>query len=165
MKVTVVQDSRTGRDILQFDDVMITHKNFSGTAGPYNREGERNFSIIIDDAEIAQDLIEMGWKVKIKEPREEGDTPFMYMPIKVKFNGRGPVVYLISGPHRKKLDESQIGMIDNISIKHLDMDIRPYDWERPDGQRGRTSYLQAMYVEQEVDRFMQRFAEEEFPQE
>ena len=164
-KITVNRDTRSNKDILQFDDVSITYKNFSGVGGPYNREGDRSFSIIIPDEDTARDLLDMGWKVKIKEPREEGDMPFIHMPVKVKFNGRGPIIYLKSGPERRQLTEDEVGILDRISIKHIDLDVRPYDWDRPDGSNGRTTYLAAMYVEQEIDRFYQRFAEEEYPQE
>lgn len=163
--ITVSHDSKSNKDILQMDDVSITYKNFGGVGGMYNREGDRNFSIVIPDMETAQELIDMGWKVKIKEPREEGDSPFIHMPVKIKFNGRGPAVYLISGSNRMKLDEDNIGLLDKISIKHIDLDVRPYDWERPDGSSGRTSYLANMWVEQEIDRFYDRFAEGEFPEE
>ena len=56
-----------------------------------------------------------------------------------------------------------MGLIDDIDILSVDMDIRPYDWE-VNGKTGRTAYLQSMEVVQEVDRFAARFAEEEHPE-
>lgn len=56
-----------------------------------------------------------------------------------------------------------MGLIDDIDILSVDMDIRPYDWE-VNGKTGRTAYLQSMQVTQEVDRFAARFAEEEHPE-
>ena len=72
------------REILQIDGARIIFRNFSGAATQYNREGERNFSLVIEDENVANALIEEGWNVKIKAPREEGDIPFMHLPIKVK---------------------------------------------------------------------------------
>lgn len=161
--INVVNEN--GKDILQMDDVRLTYKNFTGVGSAYNREGDRGFSIIIPDMETAQELMDMGWKVKIKAPRDVDDMPFIHMPVKVKFNGRGPNIYLRSGNKERLLNENTVECLDRISIKHVDLDIRPYDWERPDGSSGRSSYLASMYVEQEIDRFQQRMAEEEFPRE
>lgn len=84
----------------------------------------------------------------------------MYLPVKIKFNDRGPNVYLVTGERRNKLDKEAIGCIDDIDISSVSLDIRPYDWE-VNGKVGRTAYLQAMQVIQEIDRFAARFAEEE----
>ena len=96
--------------------------------------------------------------------KDEGDMPFMHLPVKVKFNDRGPAVYLKSGGNMRKLDESTVGLLDNVDILSVDLDIRPYDWD-VNGKSGRTAYLQSICVTQDVDRFAQRFAEEEFPEE
>lgn len=144
------------RGILQIDDARIIHRNFAGVGSKFNREGDRNFSLVIEDQDIADKLIEEGWNVKIKEPREEGDVPFMFLPVKVKFNDRGPSIYLKSGPTNcVRLDEDTIDCLDNVDILSVDLDIRPYDWE-VNGKVGRTAYLQSIYVTQEVDRFAER---------
>ena len=98
--------------ILQFDDVRIIFRNFEGRGDKYNREGDRNFAILIETEEIKEHLLNdvnkygVPWNVKVKPPREEGDEPFMYLPVKLKFNGRGPNIYLSSGRSRTVLDES-----------------------------------------------------------
>lgn len=145
------------RGIVQIDDAKIIFRNFSGEGSKFNREGDRNFSILIDDQDIADALIEQGWNVKIKPARDEDDIPFMHLPVKIKFNDRGPKVYLKSGSAKVRLDEESIGCIDNVDIISVDLDIRPYDWVvregTPDEKRGRSAYLQSMCVTQEVDRF------------
>ena len=157
------------KGILQIDDARICFRNFKGEGSMYNNEGDRNFSLVIPDEEIAEALkndkneFGAGWNVKIRAPREEGEAPFMHLPVKVKYTDRsGPKVYLISGKNRVQLDEDTIGMLDDIDIKSVDLDIRPYDGE---GRFGafRAAYLQSIYVTQEVDRFAARFAEEESP--
>lgn len=140
------------RGILQIDNARIIYRNFSGEGSKFNREGDKNFSVIIDSQELADELIAQGWNVKIREPKEDGDDPFIHLPVKVKFNDRGPNVYLQSGGHRVKLDEESISCLDNVDIVNVDMDIRPYDWE-VNGKTGRTAYLHSMCVTQEVDRF------------
>lgn len=152
------------REILQIDDAKIIYRNFAGRGDKYNREGDRNFAIVIPDEKMAKDLIDRGWNVKIKPPRDEDDDPFMFLPVKVKFNDRGPNVYLVTGKKKNRLKEDTIAYLDDIDILRVDLDIRPYDWE-VNGKLGRTAYLQSIQVVQEIDRFAAAYAEEEYPEE
>ena len=150
------------RGILQIEDARIIYRNFAGVGSKYNREGDRNFAVIIPDEEIANKLIEDGWAVKIKPPRDEDDSPFMYLPVKIKFNNRGPAAYVKSGSSVQRLNEDTIGMLDEIDIQSVDMDLRPYDWE-VNGKTGRSAYLQAINVIQNIDRFGAQYAAQELP--
>ena len=155
------------RGVVQIDDARIIYRNFAGAPSKFNREGDRNFAVVIEDQDIAEALTEKGWNVKIKPPREEGDEPFMFLPVKVKFNERGARVYLqnsLGGRNRVTLDEDTVGILDNVDIINVDLDIRPYDWD-VQGKTGRTAYLQSICVTQEVDRFLDRYAEQESPEE
>lgn len=152
------------RGILQIDHARIIWRNFEGRGDKFNREGDRNFALIIPTEEMANELIEEGWNVRIKPPREEGDIPFMYLPVKVKFNDRGPGIYLTSGRAKNRLDEETCSLLDHIDIMDVNLDIRPFDWE-VNGKTGRSAYLQSIEVFQEVDRFAEMYAEEEFPEE
>ena len=162
MKINVAS-----RGVVQIDNARIIYRNFAGAPSKFNREGDRNFAVVIEDQDIAEALTEKGWNVKIKPPREEGDEPFMFLPVKVKFNDRGPRVYLqnsLGGRNRVTLDEDTVGILDNVDITNVDLDIRPYDWD-VQGKTGRTAYLQSICVTQEVDRFLDRYAEQESPEE
>lgn len=151
------------REILQIDDARIIYRNFRGEGGKFNREGDRNFAVVIPKQELADELRNRGWNVKIKPPKDEEDSPFMYLPVKVKFNDRGPQVYLRTGDRVNRLDEETISILDDINIRSVDLDIRPYDWD-VNGKSGRTAYLQSIEVIQEIDRFAARYAEEEHPE-
>lgn len=160
------------RGILQIDDATIVFRNFAGEGTKFNRAGDRNFAIVIEDQETADALIDEGWNVKVRPPREEGDTPFMFLPVKVKFRVEEvetedgvdykvtPPVYLKSGEAEPvKLDEESIECLDQIDIERIDIDVRPYNWE-VNGKTGRTAYLYAMHVEQDLwerDRFASRY--------
>jgi hypothetical protein len=141
------------KDILQINDARIIHRNFEGRGTMYNREGDRNFSVVIPSQEMADKLIELGWNVKIKDPREDGDEPFIFLPVKVSFNGYGPAVYLQSGNRRIELDEETVKCLDDVDVISADMDIRPYDWGPINGKYGRSAYLQSIRVHQRIDRF------------
>jgi len=148
------------KELLKIDDARIIFRNFSGKASKFNREGDRNFCVVIEDAATAQRLAEDGWNIKIRPPREEGDDPFHYLPVRVKFGDYPLNIYLVSGKNMVKLDEDSVDCLDDIYIVSVDMDIRPYDWNVND-KSGRTAYLQAIKVTQEIDRFAAKHAEEE----
>ena len=161
----------TNRGIVQIDGARIIFRNFSGRGTQYNREGDRNFCVVIDDEEIANRLIEEGFNVKIRQPREEGDEPFMYMKVNVKYHPKGseyerlnPVACLITGRNRNMLDEESICCLDSIDIENVDLDLSGSNWN-VQGRSGRSAYLSKIYVTQELDRFATRYAEDEFPQE
>ena len=152
---------------LEINDARIIWPNFAGRPTEFNPDGgKREFNLVIPDEEIfealKQDKNRYGdsWNVKERPPREDGDSPLRYLPVKVKFNDRGPKAYLKAGTNRPvELDEDSIGCLDNIDIMGVDLDIRPYDWE-VNGKTGRTAYLQSIHVTQEVDRFAERYADE-----
>lgn len=152
------------RGILQIDDARICFRNFSGAGSAYNREGDRNFAVVIDDEEIADALVREGWNVKKKPPRDEDDIPFMFLSVKVKFNDRGPNVYLKTAGRPVRLDEDSVGCLDHIDIAGVDLDIAPHDWN-VNGKSGRAAYLRSIHVTQDVDRFAERYADEEYPEE
>jgi hypothetical protein len=151
-----------GKGVLEIDEARIVYRNFEGRGDKFNREGDRNFAVVIPNREIADKLCNdvnrfgVGWNVKIKEPREEGGDEFIYLPVKVKFNDRGPAIYLETNGVRNRLDEESIDILDNIDISSVSLDIRPYD-DEVNGRPFRAAYLQSMLVVQNVDRFAPRF--------
>ena len=159
MKINFVEPNRAfPNGYLEINDARIIWKNFSGRGDRFNREGDRNFHLVIptqEDCEMQNDKNQYGdgWNVKIKPAREDGEAPFMHMLVKVKFNGRGPNVYLVSGNKQVSLNEDTISCLDEIDIMSVDLDIRPYDDTLPNGTSFRTAYLSAMRVYQRVDRF------------
>ena len=143
---------------LQIDNAQIIYRNFIGAQSQYNRLGDRNFNWLIEDEAVADYLSEKGWNVKIKPPREKGDSPFMHLKVNVNFNGRGPHIYLESNGNMTKLDEESVERLDKINIDYVDMDIRPYHWTQKGKngeviEEGISAYLQSMRVVQETDRF------------
>ena len=169
MKIVFTNQRNSDKRLLQIDDAQFAWRpNFAGEESTYNRKGDRNFSIVIPNQEIADALMEdvspagVGWNVKIKAPRNDGDEPFMYMNVKVKFNEFGPKIRLITNGRTNFLNEDTVGMLDHIDISRIDLDIRPYDGDF-NGRPFRSAYLQEICVVQEVNRFDNRYAEEEYP--
>lgn len=144
-------------DILTFDGVRIIWRNFTGEARKYNQAGDRNFTIVIPDVEMANQMLADGWNVKIKAPVEEGDDFFCTMEVKVKFNDKypnlNPKIYLRSGRNFGPLDAESVFALDHMEILNVDLDIRPYNWGPIQGAYGVTAYVDGMCVTQKIDRF------------
>lgn len=141
------------------EGVRITFRNFSGKEGQYNREGDRNFAVLLDDS-MANTLAEDGWNVKWLQPREddEDELPQAYLQVSVNFKGRPPRIVLITSRGRTNLDEDSVEMLDWADIKNVDMIVRPYQWS-VNGKSGIKAYLQSIYVTIEEDALEQKYAE------
>lgn len=144
-------------NLVMIDDASIVYRNLKGVGGAYNHDGDRNFAVVIPSEEIAEELRNAGFNVKEKAPRNAGEEPFRYLKVTVKYNkdneGRNPKVYLQSGMRKVPLGEDEIGMIDDIDIVSVNMDISGYNWHMKDGRSGTSAYLRSMLITQKVDRF------------
>lgn len=143
------------RKSVMFEDARLLFRNFSGKEGLYNREGDRNFCLIItpEEAEILRDE---GWNVKYLKPREEEDLPQPYLQIKVQFGKYPPRIALITSKGRTDLEEKNASILDWAEIKRVDLTIRPHTWE-VSGKSGIKAYLKAIYVTIEEDPLEMRY--------
>ena len=148
---------------LSIENAHIIYRNFSGRETSFNREGDRNFCVIIDDPDEAQKLNNEGWNVRLRRPREEDDESFYYIPVKVSYANIPPNVYLVVRKKKTRLDEETIGQLDTADIVNVDLSLRPYQWE-VNGKTGIKAYLKTMYVTIEEDEFEGKYAEEESPE-
>ncbi len=141
------------------EGVRIIFRNFSGKEGQYNREGDRNFAVLLDD-KVAAAMADDNWNVKWLRPRteEEGETPQAYLPISVNFKGRPPRIVLITSRGRTNLDEDQVEMLDWVDIITVDLIVRPYEWT-VNQKSGVKAYLQSIYVTIEEDALELKYSE------
>ena len=135
------------------EDATIRFRNFSGKEGKYNREGDRNFCVFLDRG-VADQLVKDGWNIKQLTPREEGDEPQAYLQVTVGYGkGRPPRVVLVTSRGKNDLGEGEVSMMDWVEVKHVDMIIRPYQWEVNE-KTGVKAYLKSIFitmVEDELD--------------
>jgi hypothetical protein len=141
------------------EGVRIIFRNFSGKEGQYNREGDRNFAVLLDD-KTAQALAEDNWNVKWLRPRteDEEEAPQAYLPISVNFKGRPPRIVLITSRGRTNLDEGSVEMLDWADIINIDLIIRPYEWT-VNQKSGVKAYLQSLYATIEEDALEQKYSD------
>lgn len=145
------------------ENARLIFRNFEGREEKYNRKGDRNFGLIIEDPEVAQQLAEDGWNIKELTPKNNDDyddTPevIYWLPVTVRFDNVPPKVMLVTRRKKTRLNEENINTVDYANIAKVDLTVTPYDWE-VNGKSGTKAYLQTMYVTINEDEFADKYAD------
>lgn len=143
---------------INIEGATIIWKNFSGERDRFN-PGKRGFSVVINDAVMADELRQEGWNIK-ERPLQEGADPSEQewtLPVKLNMN-RYTQVWLIVGNHKTLLDENTVAQLDVVDIIDCDISIRPYEWEMS-GRTGITAYVDSMYVTIRENKFAEKYAD------
>lgn len=148
------------------EGVRILFRNFAGKEREYNREGSRNFAVLLDES-VAEVMAADGWNIKMLKAREEDGEetpPQPILQVEVKYRDREgkptrpPRIVLISSRGRTNLDENTVETLDWADITNVDLIVRPSEWAI-NGKSGIKAYLQSMYVTIEEDPLERKYAE------
>lgn len=141
---------------LIIENARLLYRNFSGVASQFNHEGDRNFCVIIDNPDAVADLVDAGWNVKIRAPREEGDTALNYIKVNVSFRYKAPKIIRHINGTAIDVTEDTVGELDKDDIKFCDMVIAPYKWSRKD-EEGISAYVQELHAVIRPDYFKDKY--------
>lgn len=131
------------------EDITIAFRNFAGKEDMYNRQGDRNFAIILDP-EVADSMLRDGWNVKYLRARDEVDEPQPYIQVAVSFKNRPPKICMVTSKSMTYLTEDEVELLDWADIETADVTLSPYDWA-VNGKSGTKAYVHALYVKIEED--------------
>lgn len=145
-------------------NAQILFKNFGGRPDKYHPKGgdNRSFCVLIPDPEMAQDMANDGWNIRMLKPREEEDGPVPYIQVKVTYGDYPPNIYMISGHRKTLLNEETIGELDHCRFVKADVRISPYTYiDRESGEEKLSAYCRDLYATVEVDDLAEEYADYE----
>jgi len=129
---------------LIIENAIIRFRNFSGKAGRYNVEGQRNFCIFLEPT-LADTLRQDGWNIKFLKPKDPVEPGQDYVQVKVDFSHIPPQLIIVTKKNKTRLSEASASVLDYAEIAKVDLTINPYYWE-VNGKSGIKAYLKAIYV-------------------
>lgn len=143
---------------INIESARIVSRNFSGNETQFNRAGNRTFTVVIDNPEVAKALINDGWKLKQGKQLDDDEPVLFYLQVAVSYKNNPPKVVLVTDKSRKRrlLNEGSIGELDFADIVNVDLTINPYNWS-VGANHGVKAYLKTMYVTIEEDPFAYKY--------
>ena len=155
-------------DRAKLEGFQITFKNFSGRETNFNRAGNRNFSVVLDD-ETADQMKADGWNVRVKEYDDGSRRNTLQVAVRYDIDRFRPKVVMVTpkGDHFKTtvLSEDTVDCLDAARVVSADLILNPSSWRNAMGNSGIKAYLQTGYFVVEADEFEDKYAEEECPEE
>lgn len=146
---------------ITIENARIGFRNFSGKPSQYNKDGNREFAVFLDE-DMANELERDGWNVKrTKGSVEYEREPEAYITVAVRFDNFPPRVVMINGNNKNRLTEDTVGELDHSTFESIDLIISPSHWEM-NGRKGIKAYLRVGYFTLERDPFFDKYYGDEF---
>lgn len=150
------------RSVIKIEDEFIKNvlfRNLSGAPGTYDKGGSPNFWIVLTD-DKARELEELdirGEHLNIKwKANRDGDLE-PRLQLFARYDNFPPNIYKVTSRGMTLLDAETVGTLDYDEILHLDLEINPYKWDRPDGSSGIKAYIKTAYFTIAEDSFADRY--------
>lgn len=143
--------------LVTVEDARIIFRNFEGREEKFNPKGRRNFGLILP-IELADEMLANGWNVKYLKPREEGDVPQPWIPVRVAFGTKPPKLVQVTRRGKTMIDEDLAETLDWVDIEYADVTISPYD-SVVSGKSYRTAYAHTVVLKIEENYLMDKWDE------
>lgn len=131
--------------------------NFEGRVNEFNKEGRKQFSLVIEGPEKAA-LQARGYEVKTHTVKKTGEI-FDY--ITVKIGTRIPRLFIIEDGQRVQIDDVESALLDlgNYDIENITVSITPYECEVM-GKHYQVAYAKTIVVTIAYDELMSEIRNE-----
>lgn len=137
-------------------------RNFRGEKSAWNANGERSFCVEIDP-NIAEELINVGWKVKPRKFQNDDGNQKYFLKVKVQFHPKKMPKIGILDPEKKTkvmLTEETVGNLDSAIIKTADILINPRIWrDEKTGEENIKAYLGSLFVVLDRDELSEEYSD------
>lgn len=134
---------------LVIENATIAFRNFAGKEDTYNREGDRNFAILLDEDRAAE-MEQAGWNVKRLKPRDDEEYGTPYVQVAVSYKQKPPKIVVVTSKGMTAYTEDMVEMLDWVDIETADVRLTPYEWAI-NGKTGVKAYLLTLYLKIEED--------------
>lgn len=130
----------------------IFDTNFAGdTKKDRFGSDERKANLVIPDIDLARELIDDGFNIRLTKPRvgeEEGFVPRYFVKVKLNYKSTWPPkVYLVTDEDKSVLlDEESVACLDDIWVDRVNAVLNRYE-----GPNGKSLYVKSMEVYQKFD--------------
>ena len=142
-------------DDIVIRDAHVIYLKLSNTPNIFGKT-DRTFDVVLDDEDFAEHLTDLGWPVKIKNPKNPDYEPYKYLSCKVKFHDDSPKVrydpdiIVVDGRSKTKMTAQTVGLLDHERIKKFDLTLTLYPWKNANDS-GLSVYVRSMYVTLDSD--------------
>lgn len=159
MKLTV-----TGPNEVVIENGTIWYKNFAGVRRPgsYDTAGDRNFTLIVQDPNIAQAMIDMGYNMKYVVPEVASGTivgPYWKLKVHVRFAAYPKNYFMYSNGVRTRLTEETIGQLDSARLTNVDLAVGLGQVNTNGASATRTAYLNRIDATMAFDYLGQKYSD------
>ena len=130
----------------KIENAEIRWPNFSGRVSDRNPHGYKTFCVVIRDTELAQQMAADGYNIKHHDPRDGDERDdFDYLQISVSWAKFEPMVVMIDSKSQIRLNESNVGQLDDETIISVDVSVSPYSYNKL-GRSGVIPFVKELWV-------------------
>ena len=125
---------------LDLEGVRVVSRDFAGANyGP----DQRQFKVVIEDPNLIENFKRDGINIWCPEPQNPDDPRVGYLTVKVSYRFMpGPKILLLTPEgNAQKFSENNVHELDKAWIKDVELHIHGSSWERSNGQKGVSVYL------------------------